>query len=321
MAKKEHWTRRIKRENAELKVENTELKTANAELKKAVVNTDKGDPDAVRPDGLIISLTDSGVNDIREANNAQIYEKSAHLAILGDDELEIRVESRDDFYKYSQFASSRDIVGMVSPLPSWNQATEQTQAWLDEHDNLAGMRITVFDPYGFMDQFDGLNVVQTYTEHEWWRTDEGLQKLDDLEIERQLAQYAEKQALNTSWWRVTVSMHWTRIDGESVKDQWLSAKNDLERANLLKRVRDAIQPTYPDGSTRKYKLEGFQLNGEYGEVPKDIQFGVPCDKGQRVIVQFDGQFPGNIRTEFITQNDDDTHSPTRDTGGASIEFQ
>ena len=317
---KEHWTRRIKRENAELKAENEGLKSENAELKRAVVNTDSGDPTAERPDGLIISSTDSGVNDIRQANNDQQHDTSAHLAILADDEVEIRVESRDDIYKYAPFAQSRDIVGHVSPPPSWNQATKYTQQWLNDHNNLEGLRITVFDPYGFMKQFDGLNIVKTYTEHEWWRTDEGMQQLADAEIQRQHAEFAEQEAANPSWWRVRVSMHWTEVDGKSVKEQWLSAKNELEKAQLLTRVKEAIQPVYADGSTRAYPIQGFQLNGEYGQTPKEIQFGIPCDKGQSVTVHFDGKLPGNIRKEFIKQNGDGTHSPTRDTGGASIEF-
>lgn len=316
-----HWTRRIKQENQQLKAENEGLKSENAELKKAVVNTERGDPTASRPDGLIISLTDSGVNDIRQANNDQTYDTSAHLAILADDEVEIRVESRDDIYKYAPIAGTQDIVGHVNPQPSWKKATEYTRQWLKEHNNLNGLRIVVFDPYGFMEQFDGLNIVKSHIAHEYWRTEEGMRELEEADRQRQQDEFNAKQEATPSWWRVRISMHWTQIDGKSVKEQWLSAKNEQEKAQLLKRVREAITPTYPDGSHREYKLEGFQLNGEYGQTPKEIQFGIPCDEGQAVTVHFDGKLPGTIHKEFIKRNDDDTHSPTKNTGGASISFE
>ena len=322
---KEHWTKRIKRENSELKTENAELKTENSELKRTVgaVNTDKGDSTAARPDGLIISLTDKGVNEIREANNAQRFDESAHLAILADDEVEIRVESRHDFNKYCQFAASRDIVGYVNPEPSWSKATQYTREWLEAHNNLSGMRITVFDPYGFMKQFPGLNIVKTHTEHEWWRTDEGMRKLEDADIQRQIAEFEQRHLATPSWWRVLVRMDHTLLEGKTIASLHAAAMGagSPHPARLMQRIKDSIFVDYHDGDIHDRPICGFQYQGDYGKPPADLKIDIACSKGQNVSVHFAGKLDPHLRKEFVVVNyEDDTHSPTRDHGGSSISF-
>ena len=129
-------------------------------------------------DNLTVTVSFSDVNPIRKSQNNQDnfkHNPDAHIKLIGDNQAEIRVESDEDTKMYFGVPGT---VRAISPNNTWEEAAGSFRWFIGEL-GLEGKEIIAYDPYGFVEQFSRiLNIIET-REHEWWRTEEGIKRIND----------------------------------------------------------------------------------------------------------------------------------------------
>ncbi len=122
-----------------------------------------------------------------------------------------------------------------------------------------------------------------------------------------------------TWWSVTVSKDTTFFKGRSFAEAFAATTDPLEKANLMKSLKNSIQIEYADSDKTKTQDNPFL----FALTPKNITFSIACDFGQIVTLSLkDGEFPDTKYTTFMAFDADQPgvfspHDPT----GAKIQWK
>lgn len=282
---------------------------------------------AERPDDLSISVNNQGVNSIRADNNKQSHIENvpeAHFPILAENEIEIRIETPEEQQKYFPIAGSDGVCSPGGSLITYEDAVESMQAYIDTG-KLEGKEIIVYDSIGFMKRFEGeLNIIKTYTAHEYYRTVEGVQELEDKLIESyQISNY------QMGFWKIHVPLEGLVLGNQTFLERYHAATdsattdpNKESKSDVLTELRESIQVEYNTGSfppeSEGKPVRHTQLAGSHNQpIDKwEYEISIVADLGQHArVFRADGFSPNTRVGDYYIYNDDDTHGPGDAEGG------
>ena len=263
-------------------------------------------------DNLTITVSFSTVNSLRESQNQQDnlkHNPDAQIALVGDNQAEIRVESIEDTKKYSGVAGT---VQAIAPDNTWDEATKSF-GWFIGELELEGKEIIAYDPYGFVQQFsDRLNIIET-RQHEWWRTSEGFKKVQKDYDEWQDDRRKEKQ--HPTKWRISFETDVLSFEGKTLTQLW--AESDVtDPASLVwvDRFKKAWSVRYADGVQHEHAIAQFSWGGkkENGQrYVESVEFFVKADRDQMVYLHYDdsGEVVRRKSFNFMIYREDGSFYP------------
>ena len=261
-------------------------------------------------DNLTITVSFSTVNSLRESQNQQDnlkHNPDAQIAFVGYFEAEIRVESVEDTEKYFGVPCS---IQAIAPNNTWDEATKSFQGFIEELD-LEEKEIVTYDPYGFVQQFsDRLNIIAT-RQHEWWRTSEGIEKVQKDYDEWQDDRREEKQ--HPTKWRVGFDADALTFEGKTLTQLW--AESDVsDPASLawVDRFKKAWSVRYANGVQHEHAISQFSWGGkkENGQRHIDsVEFFVKADRNQRVYLHYEFEVVGRNALDFMMYREDESSYP------------
>ena len=265
-------------------------------------------------DNLTITVSFSAVNLLRKSQNQQDnlkHNPDAQITLIGNNQAEIRVESIEDTEKYFGVPGS---VQAISPNNTWDEATESFKWFIGELGlGLGDKEIIAYDPYGFVEQFsDSLNIIET-REHEWWRTTEGIDKVQKDYYEWQDDRRKEKQ--HPTKWRVSFHTDDLTFEGKTLTKLW--AESDVsDPASLawVDRFKKAWSVRYVDGVQHEHAISQFSWGGkkEHGQRHVDsVEFFVKADRDQKVYLSYEGERNGRAFKSFMKYRDDESSYPVK----------
>ena len=263
-------------------------------------------------DNLTITVSFSAVNSLRESQNQQDnlkHNPDAQITLIGNNQAEIRVESIEDTEKYFGVPGS---VQAISPNNTWDEATESFKWFIGELGlGLGDKEIIAYDPYGFVEQFsDSLNIIET-REHEWWRTTEGIEKVQKDYYEWQDDRREEKQ--HPTKWRVSFHTDDLTFEGKTLTKLW--AESDVsDPASLawVDRFKKAWSVRYVDGVQHEHAFSQFSWGGskENGQRHvESVEFFVKADRDQKVYLHYEFEAVGSKALDFMIYREDGSSYP------------
>ena len=263
-------------------------------------------------DNLTITVNFSQVNSLRTLQNQQDnfkHNPDAQIALIGDNQAEIRVESVEDTEKYFGLPGTAQI---IAPNNTWDEATESFKWFIGELE-LEDKEIIAYDPYGFVQQFsDRLNIIET-REHEWWRTNEGIEKVQKDYYQWQDDRREEKQ--HPTKWRVSFHTDDLTFEGKTLTQLW--AESDVSDPASLAwtdRFKKAWSVRYVDGVQHEHAISQFSWGGkkEHGQRHVDsVEFFVKADLDQKVYLSYEGERNGRAFKNFMKYRDDESSYPVK----------
>ena len=324
MAKREHWTKRLKRENKELKTENADLKRENTELKGAVappitptayftiIDTGKTaepperrhrEPERDKYEMVYVSRrgADSNWAAVNEYFAIEGSDKVYRFKEYEGDEIDIFVMDDNDRYN-AVFSGGEEYQG------GWSSVKEGVQQdWLE--DELVGVPIrTIFDPHGFFDELPDVQAQEIIRGR--------LQNIGSDMFDEQPEIYK-----HDSMWRFVIhDIDDMVVMGESFGEALAACKSDLEKAQVMKRFKNAIRVMYIDGKLHpeEHSIKTFQLVGKGW---KTLQVTIVADRGQEVIVSLGDVIPKSLQVDKFMAYENDFQFSGTDPEGGQIRFE